>query len=206
MYHIYWITWYRTPGALPNLGGNPNLRYCRFPYNAFTGNCPSFQGNPSIYYVELQYNQLSGDIPAFTNLTNLYQLRLWNNGFTGLKTFENCTNLRYFWCHNNQIAGEIPDFSGCPRLYYLVMYNNQFTSYKSGAFKNITQIRYMTLSNNNLTQTSINNILEDLYDNYLASPRGRVTIDLRGNASPTGGASNEYIQILESKGWDIRQA
>ncbi len=206
LYHIYWITWYRTSGPLPNLGSNPNLRYCRFPYNAFTGNCPTFQGNPSIYYVELQYNKLSGDIPAFTNLTNLYQLRLWNNNFTGIKTFENCTNLRYFWCHNNQITGEIPDFSGCPRLYYLVMYNNQFTSYKDGAFKNITQIRYITLYNNNLNQTSINNILEDLYDNYLASPRGGVTIDLRGNASPTNGGSNEYIQILESKGWDIRQA
>ena len=206
LYHIYWITWYRTPGPLPNLGSNPNLRYCRFPYNAFTGSCPTFQGNPLIYYVELQYNQLSGDIPAFTNLTNLYQLRLWNNNFTGIKTFENCTNLRYFWCHNNQITGEIPDFSGCPRLYYLVMYNNQFTSYKSGAFKNLTQIRYLTVNSNNLNQTSINNILEDLYDNYLASPRGGVTIDLRGNASPTGGASNEYIQILESKRWDIRQA
>ena len=205
LYHVYWITWYRTPGALPNLGGNPALRYCRFPYNAFTGNMPTFTGNPSIYYVELQYNQLSGSISSLANLTNLYQLRLYNNNFTGIGTFENCTNLRYFWCHNNQISGEIPDYSGCPRLYYLVMYNNQLSTYKVGAFKNITQIRYINLQNNNLNQTSINNILADLYDNYLASPRGRVTIDLRGNTSPTNGGSNEYIQILETKGWDIRQ-
>ena len=206
LYHVYWITWYRTPGPLPNLNGCPALTYCRFPYNNFSGNMPDFNGNPNIYYVEFQYNSLTNDIPALKNLSNLQYLRCYNNNFTGLKAFENLVNLRYFWCHNNQITGEIPTFAGCPRMYYLVMYNNQFTSYKKGAFTGITQIRYLTLQNNSLPQSSINNILEDLYDNYQSSKRGGVTIDLRGNAAPINGAANEYIQILETKGWDIRHA
>ena len=126
-------------------------------------------------------------------------------GFTGIKKFTNLPRLRYFWFHNNQITGKIPDFSDCPRLYYLVMYNNQFTTYESGSFKNITQIRYLDVGRNSLTQTSINQIVTDLYDNYLAAPRGSVVINLSGgtNAAPSGPAL-DLVTILESNGWDIR--
>ena len=85
------------------------------------------------------------------------------------------------------------------------MYNNQFTTYKSGAFKSITQIRYLDLGGNSLTQTSVNQIISDLYDNYLTAPRGRVVINLKGgsNAAPSGD-SLDLITILETNGWDIR--
>ena len=85
------------------------------------------------------------------------------------------------------------------------MYNNQFTTYKSGAFKSITQIRYLDLGNNSLTQTSVNQIISDLYDNYLTAPRRSVTIQLSGgsNAAPSGPAL-DLITILESNSWDIR--
>ena len=178
----------------------------RFYSNAFTGNCPNFQQQKDhIYYVHLAFNQLSGTIPAFANLSKLYQLRLYNNNFTGIGQFTNLPRLRYFWCHNNQISGQIPDFSECPIIYYLVMYNNQFTTYKSGSFKSITQIRYLDLGGNSLTQTSVNQIISDLYDNYLTAPRGRVVINLKGgsNAAPSGD-SLDLITILETNGWDIR--
>tara|TARA_B100000131_G_scaffold235984_1_gene228007 strand:- start:772 stop:3237 length:2466 start_codon:yes stop_codon:yes gene_type:complete len=204
---LWWTSSGRTNGTIKDLFNQcPVLRVLRFYSNAFTGFCPNFQQQKDhIYYVHLAFNQLTGDIPAFANLSQLYQLRLYNNNFTGLNQFTNLPRLRYFWCHNNQISGQIPDFSECPILYYLVMYNNQFTTYKSGAFKSITQIRYIDLGSNKLTQTSVNQIILDLYDNYLAAPRGGVVINLVGpnNAAPSGEAL-DLITILESNTWDIR--
>ncbi len=205
LYYFRFTSHNRTAGNLPNVDTNTQLRYYMVYSNKITGNIPDFAACNNIYYIHLGYNELTGNIPGFSNRTNLYQLRLYNNQLTGIGTFENCTNLRYFWCHNNQIAGEIPDFSGCPRLYYLVMYNNQLTSYKKGAFTNLTQLRYLDVSRNSLNQTAINDIISDLYDNYNASPRSRMNVDIRGtnNSSPSGVAL-EYIEVLEGKGWDIR--
>ena len=204
---LWWTSGGRTNGEIKDLFNQcPVLRVLRFYSNAFTGNCPNFQQQKDyINYVHLAHNQLSGAIPAFANLSQLYQLRLYNNNFTGIGQFTNLPRLRYFWCHNNQIAGQIPDFSECPILYYLVMYNNQFTTYKSGSFKSITQIRYIDLGRNSLTQTSVNQIISDLYDNYVTAPRGGVVINLVGgsNAAPSGD-SLDLITILESNGWDIR--
>ena len=204
---VWWASGGRTNGTIKDLFNQcPVLHTLRFYSNAFTGNCPNFQQQKDyIGYVHLAFNQLSGTIPAFANLSQLSQLRLYNNNFTGLSQFTNLPRLRYFWCHNNQIAGQIPDFSECPILYYLVMFNNQFTTYKSGSFKSITQIRYLDLGNNSLTQTSVNQIISDLYDNYLTAPRRSVTIQLSGgsNAAPSGN-SLDLVTILESNGWDIR--
>ena len=204
---LWWSSGGRTNGTIKDLFNQcPVLSAIRLYSNAFTGNCPNFQQQKDrINYVHLAYNQLSGNIPAFANLSQLYQLRLYNNNFTGIGQFTNLPRLRYFWCHNNQISGQIPDFSECPILYYLVMYNNQFTTYKSGAFKNITQIRYLDVGANKLTQTSVNQIISDLYDNYLTAPRKSVTINLVGsnNAAPSGDAL-DLITILETNGWDIR--
>ena len=204
---LWWTSGGRTNGTIKDLFNQcPVLRTLRLYSNAFTGNCPNFQQQKDyIDYVHLAYNQLSGTIPSFANLSKLNQLRLYNNNFTGIGQFTNLPRLRYFWCHNNQIAGQIPDFSECPILYYLVMYNNQFTTYKSGSFKSITQIRYIDLGRNSLTQTSVNQIISDLYDNYLSAPRGRVVINLAdgSNAAPSGDAL-DLITILETNGWDIR--
>ena len=204
---IWWQSGRRTNGEIKDLFKQcPVLRIVRLLVNSFTGNCPNFQQQKDfIYYVHLGFNKLSGDIPAFANLSQLYQLRLYNNNFTGIKKFTNLPRLRYCWFHNNQITGKIPDFSECPRLYYLVMYNNQFTTYESGSFKTITQIRYLDVGRNSLTQTSINQIVTDLYDNYLTAPRGSVVINLSGgtNAAPSGPAL-DLVTILESNGWDIR--
>ena len=204
---LWWRSDGRTNGTIKDLFNQcPVLRILRLYSNNFTGFCPNFQQQKDfIYYVHLAFNKLSGDIPAFANLSQLYQLRLYNNNFTGINQFINLPRLRYFWCHNNQISGQIPDFSECPILYYLVMYNNQFTTYKSGAFKSITQIRYIDLGRNSLTQTSVNQIISDLYDNYLTAPRASVVINLAdgNNAAPSGDAL-DLITILETNGWDIR--
>ena len=111
-------------------------------------------------------------------------------------------SLYTFEVHNNQIAGEIPDFSACPYLHFLIMFNNQFTSYKTGAFSNLYRIRYIDISNNSLNQTAVDQLLSDLFDNWNAYNRGGVTINLRGNDTPSE-EGLEHITILRSKGWSI---
>jgi Leucine-rich repeat (LRR) protein len=202
LYYLWYSSSYRTNGNFPSISVCSNLNYLVCRYNSFTGTIPNLATNPNIYYVDFRYNQFSGNIPAFKNLSRLTYLYLFNNQFTGLLEFQNLPNLVYFYAHNNQITGELPDFGDCPRLYYLILFNNQFTNYKSGALSQNYRLRYLDISGNNLTQQAVNKLIEDLYTNYTTVNRGGVTINLRGNALPSGDAL-DTIDILRSKGWTI---
>ena len=203
LYYFWYRSYGRTTGGLPSFSGNPKLTYVWMHHNNFTsGVAPNFAANPQIYYVRLSNNKLGGSIPTYRNLSKLYYLFLQDNNFTGIGEFENLPRLRYLYVHNNSIQGEIPDLSECPRLYYLIMFNNNFTSYKSGSFKELYNIRYIDLSNNNLSEQAVEKIIEDLYDNYNAVNRGRITLNLRGCGAPSESAL-ELITILKSKGWNI---
>ena len=203
LYYLWYVSYGRTTGPIPNLSTNSRLTYLYLYYNRFTGTLPTFASNPSIYYVQVAYNQLSGNIPGFRNLSNLYYLFLYNNRFTGLSRFQNLPRLTYFYAHNNQMTGDIPDFSECPRLYYLILFNNQFTNYTSGSFSQLYRIRYLDLSNNQLTQQAVNSIISDLYDNYTTVNRSSVTINLRGNSLPSGQDILDKVDFLRSKGWSL---
>ena len=203
----------RTGGAIPNLNSCTNLRYLNLYNNAFNSGTPILTSALNINYVNLSYNKLTGVIPAYRNLSNLVQLYLNNNKYTALSEFENLPNLRYFYCHNQRtgvpgsgISGEIPDFTGCPRMYYLIMYNNAFTGYKSGSFESLPQLKYLDLSNNNLSSTALEKIIADLYQNYTDAPRGGVTVNVK-NAMVSGATlpdeTLDLIVILRSKGWTI---
>ena len=204
LYYLWYISYGRTTGNIPNLGTNTNLTYLVLHYNNFTGSMPPLSSNKKIYYVDVTYNALSGAIPAFNNLSNLYYLFMYNNQFTSLNQFKNLSNLAYFYAHNNQLAGEIPSFEECPNLYYLILFNNQLTSYKTGALRNNYNLRYLDLSGNSLSGQAVNQILADLLLNYNAVKRGGVTVNLRGgNALPSGQTALDTIDILRSKGWSI---
>lgn len=202
LYYLWYRSYGRTSGTLPSFAGNPNLTYLRLFQNAFTGSVPNLAANQNIYFVQFNNNQLSNAIPTYKNLARLYYLALQNNKFTGIGKFENLPALRYLYVHNNQITGAIPDLSECPRLYYLIMSNNQFTGYKTGAFKELYYIRYIDLSDNSLSQQAIDQLLEDLYDNWVSVNRRGVTINLRGNGPPSE-IGLEFITILRSKGWNV---
>ena len=205
-----WLRSYgRVSGSLPDFSSNPNLRYLWLEHNNFSGSLPNFGNNQSIHYVNIKNNNFSGIIPAFTNLSNLRYLFLHNNSFTGIGEPSNLSNLWYYYAHNNQIAGEIPDFTTCTNLRYLTLYNNQLSAYKVGSFKSLYRIRYFDLSNNNLNQTTQDNIIFDLYDNWNAIKRGGVTINLRGNKNSVGvnetpsDEAKEKALILAQNGWSI---
>lgn len=203
LYYLWYISYGRTTGPIPNLTLNDDLTYLVLHYNNFTGVMPNLASNPSIYYVDVTYNALSGSVPAFKNLGNLFHLYLYNNQFTSLSTFQNLSSLAYFYAHNNKIAGEIPSFAGCPNLYYLILFNNLLTDYKTGGLATNYNLTYLDLSGNLLTGQAVNQIIADLLANYNTVNRGGVTVNLRGgNALPTGEALDS-IDILRSKGWSI---
>ena len=200
----------RIIGNLPKLNSCTKLTEVNFHYNNMDGNIPSFASAPNIRNIYLHENSFSGTIPKFQNLSSLYHLYLQSNNFTGLLEFVNLPNLDRFYCHNNSISGEIPDFTECPKLRYLAMYNNNFTSYKEGSFKELNRVKYIDCSLNNLTQTSIDQIVDDLYDNYEAVPRGGVTINIKNNfgigaSLPTVPSEDQIdkINILKTKGWNF---
>jgi Leucine-rich repeat (LRR) protein len=203
LYYLWYISYGRTTGSIPNLTSNSNLTYLVLHYNNFNGPMPNLASNPNIHYVDVTYNALSESVPAFKNLGNLYYLFLYNNQFTSLSTFQNLGYLAYFYAHNNQIAGEIPSFAGCPNLYYLILFNNLLTNYKSGALATNYNLTYLDLSGNLLTGQAVNQIIADLLTNYNTVNRGGVTVNLRGGNALPSGVALDSIDILRSKGWSI---
>ena len=206
----FWFRSYgRVSGNLPDFSANPSLHHLWLEYNNFTGSLPNFGNNQNIHYVNVTRNNFTGIIPAFTNLSNLRYLFLQNNNFTGIGEPNNLPNLYYYYAHNNQLQGEIPDFTTCTNLRYLTLYNNQLSAYKLGSFKSLYRIRYFDLSNNNLNQTTQDNIIFDLYDNWNAIKRGGVTVNLRGNKNNVGtnevpsDEAKEKALILVQNGWNI---
>lgn len=199
---LYYYSYGRTGGAVPNLGGCPKLSSLQISHNAFTGNLPSLNSLSNLSTAYLNHNNFSGAVPTYRNLANLYRLHIHNNNLESLPKFTNLPQLTYFYAHNNVIEGSIPSFADCPSLYYLILFNNKFTTYTQGSFSTLYSINYIDISGNNLTQQAVDDILADLLTNYNAVNRGRVTVNLRGNAIPSE-TGQEDLEILRSKGWSV---
>lgn len=201
--YLYYYSYGRTGGNLPDFTGNGNLSYVWLHGNAFSGSVPSFVGCNSLYYLRLSDNNLSGGIPAFSNLPSLQYIFLYNNNFTALGTFSGLGSLYRFEAHNNNIGGPIPDFTACSNLYYLILFNNNFNAYTTGSFSDLRKIKYIDLANNNLPQQAVNQIIDDMYLNYqtYGSSR-RITVNLRNNATP-GVEALEIVELLRLSGWTI---
>ena len=135
---------------------------------------------------------------------------LYNNKFTGLSEFGSLPNLQRLYVHINNIQGAIPDFTECPNMRYLALFRNKFNAYTVGSFKELYNIRYIDVSNNQLPQSSINKIVDDLYDNWTSYKRGGVSINLRNNTAigssiPTLPSDPQLDKIYElrASGWSI---
>jgi len=219
LYYLFWYSYGRTGlGAvveLPDISGCPALQYMVMPVNNFSGPIPSFVSNDIIFYVDLSSNQLTGPVPTFANKTRITYVFLNNNQLSSFIGFENTTSLNYAYLHNNQIAGDIPMLSGqAPNLYRLYLYNNELSGYTVGSFAGLTRIQIIDISNNDLYASDINNIVDDLYINYLAAPRAGVSVNLRSQSNAVGYAPSslgsvreqevrEKLDFLASKGWSV---
>ena len=192
---LTYISEKRTNGDIVNLFNYaPLLTYVNLSNNAFTGGVPSFQIASSVSHVDLSVNQLSGNIPGFA-LNRLKNLYLQSNQLEKINQPGLNPSLERYQAQNNVLKGDIPSFELCTVLRNLSLNNNKLTGYIIGAFEKISRIKFIDLSNNHLSTTSLNNILIDLEKNYDATPRGGVTINLKNQTNQ----SNQSIQLLPSE-------
>jgi Leucine-rich repeat (LRR) protein len=179
----------------------PNLVSFYMHQNKLTGTVPRFSNNPRIRTVYLSENNLDGAVP-FIESTTLTTLSLHTNKLTSFTKIET-PSLVNLYLQNNNFNTQIPDVSNLSRLRTCRLNDNSFNGYKSGIFSSLTNLRSLDLSNNSLTESDINSIMRDMLENYKKSPRGRVTINIRGNSVATG-AGVDIIFTLRSYGWIIR--
>lgn len=218
--YLYWYSYNRTGNSvtdilLPNISSCPALRYFIMPVNKFRGSIPAFTSNQSIVYIDVSSNELSGGVPFFNNKLALNYFYANNNALTSFNGFINTPNLYHVYLYNNQITGSIPTLSeDSPNIDRLYLYNNQFTDYTSGSFKGLRRLKFLDVSTNNLSESNLNAIIEDLYENYILAPRSTVSVNLRGQSNALGynpseiGTSREQeifekITFLRQRGWQI---
>jgi Leucine-rich repeat (LRR) protein len=218
--YLYWYSYGRTGDSLtdvplPDISSCPALRYFIMPVNKFRGSIPTFTSNQSILYIDVSNNELSGGVPFFNNKLALNYFYAHNNALTSFNGFINTPNLYHVYLYNNQITGSIPALSeDSPNIDRLYLYNNQFTDYTSGSFKGLRRLTFLDVSTNNLSESNLNTIIEDLYENYILAPRSRVSVNLRSQSNAPGynpseiGTSREQeifekIAFLRQRGWQI---
>ena len=147
---------------------------------------PTFAGNPNIEYIDLSDNNFSGNI-SLSNLSKLKQVYLSSNDLSGITGFNNLNALTYFIIGNNpNLTGNLPNFStGSPNIQYISINNCDLNSYPTGSLTDATRLRSLDLSNNQINQSNIDQILLDLLDNWDQARRSGVTINLLGNSAPS---------------------
>lgn len=197
---IYYNSRGKTTGSLPDLSSCSLLSVLQIVGNNITGSLPSFASNPNIRYIDLSSNNLSGSVLGYTNLLFLTDLYLQRNQFTSINNFGTLPVLKKLYVNDNQISGTIPDFSNCPEIQFISLASNVFTNYFSGSFSQLLKIKFIDLSNNQLTQQAVNSIINDLLTNYNTVNRGSVSINLRNNSTPSSTAI-DIINFLSSRGW-----
>ena len=223
LYYLFWYSYGRTGSGvsdmpLPDVSSCPNLQYFIMPVNNFTGPVPSMTTNQGIFYIDLAANRLTGPIPTYSTRLSLHYVFLNDNQLSSFPGFENTPNMIYAYLHNNVIQGKIPmlgDTSKAPNLLHLYLFNNQMNGYTVGSFVGLTRIQRLDVSRNALYEFDLNNIIDDLYTNYLNAPRGGVNVNLQGQSNAVGYSPStaalserekevaEKIVFLRSKGWTI---
>ena len=193
-------------GGLPEFRQSSALRSVNFRQNNLSGAMHSFSNNPRLTTINLGFNKLNGSVPIL-KLSSLLSLVLNNNNFTGVGVLE-CPSLRELNLSFNSITS-IPSFSGAKSLQTISMSSNPMTSeaaYTPDTFTELTALKFLDLSNCNMTRAVVNQILLDLAKNYDLSPRVRVEVNLTGNAQPSPSEEIQTFTIarLRSAGWTIR--
>ena len=195
-------------GSIPDFSLARNLNYILLFNNNLTGTIPNFDGNTALYYLHVYNNMLTGPVPNIKSSIFTWLILSYNqlSSFTKIAS----TALYYADIGFNKIAS-IPDLSNLNRLAYLYL-NNQTPDggqvlYTPGSFAGMTSIYQLNISNNNISQGNINQIIKDLSLNYDANPRGNVSVNLSGNAVPSStGDTVKYLLKLRTAGWVVQTA
>lgn len=168
---------------------------------SLTGSIPVFSNSPRLYYLWATGNGFTGSVPNIAR-PNFQYMYLYNNALSQFSKLDS-TGLIIMHLSGNQLTN-IPDLSNLVNLQEIYLNGNSITEYFTGSFVNMPRLRILNLNNNNLSQGRIDQIILDLYQNYLRSNRGGVTVNLAGGAnSPPSRSSGELILALNAAGWTI---
>jgi len=150
---------------------------------------PSFASASLIREIHLSNNSFTGSI-SYSNKTSLNYLNVSNNKLHSISNTFNLPKLVSFYASNNEFSGPLPNlYNSCPIVEKVSLNDNQFTNYSRGnGLQSLERIKVLDLASNALTSESIDNILFDLYDNYINFPRSNVIVNLSGGGqgSPSG--------------------
>lgn len=189
-------------GSLPDISSCLNLENIIFTDTLMTGNVfPSITNFVNLLLVNLSNNSLSGNVPVYSNASLKY-LYLNNNQ---LNTISNLDTPELIWLYIqfNQLTGMFPDLSNLLNISIIAANNNDFSGYTPGTFRYMGSLARLDLSVNNFGSTQINNIVNDLYDNYEENPRPGVIVNLAGNGTPNPATAGLQIDYLRNQGWSI---
>lgn len=209
-------------GDLPDLTENRSLwrlYVAGTGLNGGVGKQNGFRSNVNLRYLYLHANQIEEPVPQI-NSNTVYRIYLYGNRFYGRMLPYACPSASHIYLQNNNIGlnasgvedpnlGVIPDFSACRNLRDLNLGNNYFTGYTPGAFRSITLVSIINLSNNNIGRIDVFNILEDLVVNWETNSRSGVIVNLTGNSKFNEGdiLADEiyggYLTFLRTAGWSI---
>ena len=181
-------------GTFFNVGGAPNLKYLYSPSSGWgldvAGGAPlpSFGNNPNLIEVNLSGNNFSGNV-VLTGASKLQRFYINSNIVQGidLNNFSGLNALQYFIASNNQMTGQFPNFSvAAPNIQYISFANNFYgtpgptSPFTPGLFAQCTRLRSLDLSRNYLNESTVDDILLEMVDNYNNAPRGGVVVNLQG--------------------------
>ena len=176
--------------------------------NKLEGAIPSFSTNQNLVEIDLSSNTLGngagGSLTSFPSLTlpKLKTLSIQNNRFTSIGKLQ-CPALTQISASSNRITA-FPDFSAATSIQNILMNNNPDLSYTPGSLSAITTLRRLELANCNLSTSRIDQIIKDLNENYEASPRRGVVINLVGNSPRSDDPIVvTYLNRLRAEGWTI---
>jgi Leucine-rich repeat (LRR) protein len=221
---LYWQSFGRTGGSrndvfVPDVSSCPSLEFLNMPENNFSGPVPAFITNDQIRYVNLSKNKLSGPVPEYTNRLRLYYINLRNNQLESFPGFSSLPSLEYLYLQNNStLSGTIPNLTdSTSNLRRVYLFNCAFDRYTQGSFVGLSRIDRIFMANNDLGESDLNNIIEDLHTLYQNTGVSRVQVDLRAqsgapNYNPRlagdGGSEVEdrirtFINTLRAANWII---
>jgi hypothetical protein len=183
----------RITGSFPNIEDNTALRTVYSAGQGWSGPLPSFSQATALSNLRISDNKFSGPF-NLTDKPELYYVDISNNKLTSIEDGIILSNLEYLYLSNNlfgrnpttglddSTTGIFPNLSdSTPNVKYVQLNNNNFTNYISGCFKKLYKVISFDISNNKLSESAIDQILFDFVDNYSASPRGGVLLNLQGS-------------------------
>ncbi|XP_054778264.1 receptor-like protein 9DC3 [Prosopis cineraria] len=191
----------------------------------FTGELPYCIGHmKSLYSLDLSSNQFKGELPSsFLNLTHLTYMQLSDNNFSGHLPNEmarlpllrdlvlshsqlngtipsrhfTLPSLEFLDISSNQLTVQIAEISSYPLVSFDVSYNNLLSPITRSKFflENITLLRYLDLSHNQLNGTipSWCFLLPSLENLYISSNQ------FTGQIGEISSYSLKYLDVSDNK-------